>query len=65
MPKPEPVPSSLVCSVCGLSWSDHKRKTIEECVRLLKVELTKRRAYHSQSGTNIAYPSAWGGTVSG
>ena len=55
--KPEAVPSSLVCSVCGLPWPAHKRKTVEECVRLLKAEVAKRRVYANTSGTTVSYPA--------
>jgi hypothetical protein len=41
--KPEPVPVSTICSVCGLSWHDHgKDPTTDDCIRLLKAELAKR-----------------------
>lgn len=36
-PTPEPVPSSLVCSICDLAWSLHPDKpTVLDCVALLK-----------------------------
>jgi|ERR1700677_49429 len=41
--KPEPVPVTTICSVCGLSWHDHgKDPTTDDCIRLLKAELAKK-----------------------
>lgn len=44
---PEPVSTSVRCSVCGLDWASHKTGSngtvaLEECVRLLKQELARR-----------------------
>lgn len=40
---PEPVAVTTICSVCGLSWSDHgKEPTTDDCIRLLKAELANR-----------------------
>lgn len=44
--KPEPVPQSVICTACGISWDLHKpsrgKVTLSECVRLLRAELAKR-----------------------
>lgn len=42
MPKPQPIPKSVICDQCGLDWGLHKKATLTECVRLLKAELVKR-----------------------
>jgi hypothetical protein len=42
MSKPSPVPVAIVCSECELPWDDHGAKpTLEDCIRLLKVERSK------------------------
>jgi hypothetical protein len=48
MAAPKPIPQHVVCSECGLAWDKHKStslglaSTLEECVRLLKLELATR-----------------------
>lgn len=62
MAKPKPVPKSVVCSECGLPWSKHTdgRKTDptpDVCIRLLKLELAKRPAFHmASSGYTFVSP---------
>jgi len=56
MAKPEPISKYIVCSECGLSWENHKKKSIDECVRLLKAELA-RRPRLNQYGTTWAQPN--------
>lgn len=61
MKKPEPIPTLVSCSVCGLSWDAHGEKpTLLDCVELLKAELAKRRM--AWSFTNI--PTTWTSTSS-
>lgn len=44
--KPEPVSVETQCSVCGLDWKLHgKTPTLEDCIRVLKAELSKRALY--------------------
>ena len=50
--KPEPKPTHVVCTVCGLAWDAHESAfpakgkkpavTLDDCVRVLKAELAKR-----------------------
>jgi hypothetical protein len=50
--KPEPKPTNVVCTVCGLDWKAHEQNstaakkrttvTLEDCVRVLKAELARR-----------------------
>jgi len=41
--KPEPKTIRVECTVCGLPWDAHGADpTLEDCVRLLKAELSKR-----------------------
>lgn len=41
--EPKPVAITTICSVCGLSWSNHgETPTTDDCIRLLKAELAKR-----------------------
>jgi hypothetical protein len=58
IPRPEPVPKDVACSVCDLPWTDHKpsrgKVDVSECVRLLKAELARRPL-------TIWQPSAGGG----
>lgn len=40
---PEPIALTTICSVCGLSWSDHgETPTTDDCIRLLKAALAKK-----------------------
>jgi len=46
MKTPKPKPVSVVCDQCGLDWELHKpdakgKVSLDECVRLLKIELSK------------------------
>ena len=42
-PKPEPIVTSTVCSLCGLPWDNHGDKpTALTCIDLLRSELAKR-----------------------
>lgn len=47
MPRPEPVPQKVVCSLCGLPWDDHGFSDQEPdaavCVKLLVAELEEAR----------------------
>jgi hypothetical protein len=59
MAAPKPVHTRTVCSVCGMEWAAHKTKTVEECVRLLKLELVKRPKFQQIAGTAGGYATAW------
>ena len=67
--KPEPVAKTTVCSVCGLSWPDHTAllpfaaPTLEVCVKLLKAELSKQRAYPFAQTSGVSIPF-YGGNIS-
>jgi hypothetical protein len=53
MLKPEPVPKSIVCSLCGLDWKRHDAKqTVEKCIELLKADLAsaQQRSRWNQQG---------------
>lgn len=40
---PQPVPTEVKCSECGLPWDGHgDEPTLADCVRLLKAELARR-----------------------
>jgi hypothetical protein len=63
--KPEPVPQSVVCTACGLSWDWHEpnrgKVTLSECVRLLRAELLKRPIQtwtNSTAGNVYTIPSS-------
>jgi len=48
VPRPKPVTVTVVCSECGLDWNLHKpdakgNVALDECVRLLKLEVSKPR----------------------
>ena len=48
MAVPKPVNVNVVCSECGLPWDSHEENargkvTLDECVRLLKLEVSKPR----------------------
>lgn len=67
MAKPKPIPKSVVCSVCNLPWDEHTKgrktdPTPDVCIRLLKVELSKRprqQPYFSSSASpHFAYTVA-------
>jgi len=43
MKTPEPKPTAIVCSVCGLEWKRHgKTPTLEKCIELLKAEVARK-----------------------
>jgi hypothetical protein len=52
-PKPAPVPTLVVCSICGEDWSAHQEVDGEvstlECVRLLKAKVAARPAIWRQT----------------
>jgi hypothetical protein len=60
MKKPEPRPTAIVCSLCGLGWDRHEKlmktkaekPTAETCVELLKADLAKPRLQPFVSGTS-------------
>lgn len=42
--QPKAVPVDTICSVCGLSWTDHGADpTTDDCIRLLKAELANNK----------------------
>ncbi len=58
MPKPQPVPQTVVCSECGLKWELHKKATLAECIRLLRAELATRPQMSWTNGSLIGSGSA-------
>jgi hypothetical protein len=63
---PEPQPTNVVCSACGLPWAKHltgprkQKPTLEDCVRVLKAELASRPSrmpYVQWSGAGNALPA--------
>ena len=59
--KPEPVPTKIVCSVCGLDWGDHGEKpTLATCIELLKDELRRPRYIGTPSSTMTVSPEWFG-----
>jgi hypothetical protein len=69
MKQPKPKTVKVECDVCGQDWKQHKpdakgKVGLDECVRLLKVELAKPRpAWISQSSGITAYPHFYGNTT--
>lgn len=60
MKKPEPVPTAIRCSLCGLSWEKHPEKaTAEDCVGLLKAELARRPYSYPWHGYPYMPPPPW------
>jgi hypothetical protein len=66
MKKPEPKPTAIVCTLCGLGWDRHEKlmktktekPTAETCVELLKADLAARPRYAPAfSGTGITWPA--------
>ena len=62
MKRPKPIVTQTLCDTCGLSWDLHvpNRKGIveaDECVRLLKAELSRRPQYVPQYVP--VYPRPW------
>lgn len=61
--KPEPKTVKVVCTVCGLDWDKHTQTRradvpLDECVRLLKLELAAARATHwpiNTTGGNYSF----------
>jgi hypothetical protein len=62
--KPTPVPTNTICSICGLPWESHKKRSpeVSDCIRLLKEALNVARANQYvygwpqwTSATGIAY----------
>jgi hypothetical protein len=59
--KPEPKSVKIVCTVCGLDWDRHRCASdsdvsIEECVRLLKADLSAKRPAFTTIGTSGGWP---------
>lgn len=53
----------VACSECGLDWKEHGEKpSLEDCVRLLKVELAKKNR-SSFTVTNIGSAASSGTTL--
>ena len=56
--KPAPVPTNVVCRVCGLPWDQHgPDPTLKTCVRLLRAEIDRPRwtPPHRYSTVNVVY----------
>lgn len=55
--KPEPVVVSTLCSECGLDWGLHgEEPTTDDCIRLLKAELSRKRLRFTPMPKMIPYP---------
>jgi hypothetical protein len=65
MAKPQPISKFVVCSECGLPWDDHTEhgKTLQDCIRLLKLELAKRPVFQSISGTTGVGPRFYNANI--
>ena len=60
MPVPKPVPTRVVCSVCGLDWERHGEKPgYEICIKLLKADLAKKPTGGYLVSTGGAPNAAW------
>lgn len=57
MIKPQPVVVKILCSLCDLDWPAHGDKpTTEDCIRLLKQELSRRPRPYQQFFQHQPYP---------
>lgn len=64
MSEPQPVVVKILCSLCDLDWPSHGEKpTTEDCIRLLKQELSFRPRPYQQFHQHYPYQISYGGRV--